>query len=113
MLDVSVREKDGIVVLDVRGRLVFGHDGPTLVERVKQLVAAKQLSVLINLAEVTFIDSSGVGELVASLSSVKKAGGTLKAFGAPPLVRDVLRIVRVTTIIDVYDTEPEALASFA
>jgi len=82
MLDVSVRENERVVVLDVRGRLVLGHDGQTLVERVKQLVAARQLNVLVNLAEVTFIDSSGVGELVASLSSVKKAGGTLKAFGA-------------------------------
>src|SRR5262249_15927429 len=105
MLDVSSRERDGITILDGRGRLAFGQHGPTRVGRVKELVGGQKVKVALNLAEVTFIDSSGVGELVASLSSVKKAGGTLKAFGPAPFVRDVLRIVRVSTILDIHDTE--------
>jgi anti-sigma B factor antagonist len=113
MLSIDVREKDGIAVVDVSGRLVLGPEGQDLLQRVKQLIAERRLKILVNFAGLTFIDSCGVGELVASLSSVKKNGGVMKLAGPTALVRDVLRVVRVPTIIDVYDSESEALTSFA
>ena len=67
---------------------------------------------MLNAQEVSVIDSSGVGDLVASFSLVKKAGGSLKVAGPSQFVRDVLRIARIPTMIEVYDTEEAALKSF-
>jgi anti-sigma B factor antagonist len=113
MLSIKQRENNGVVLLDLSGRLVFGPEGQTLAQVVKQLVAEGKKRVVANLAGITYIDSSGVGELVAGFSTMKKSGGNLKLCALPPLVRDVLRIVRVLTMIDAYETEQQALASYS
>jgi anti-sigma B factor antagonist len=112
MLSIDERENDGVTILELTGRLVFGADSQSLNQLVKRLVAERKTRILVNLAGISFIDSCGVGELVASLSTVKKSDGVLKAAAPTAIVREVLRIVRVTKIIDIYNTEAEALASF-
>jgi anti-sigma B factor antagonist len=113
MLSIDEREKNGVTILDLNGRLVFGPDSQTLNQQVKRLVAQQKTRILVNLSGISFIDSCGVGELVASLSTVKKSDGVLKAAAPTSMVKEVLRIVRVTKIIDIYNTEEEALASFS
>jgi anti-sigma B factor antagonist len=112
MLDIEIRDVGGITVLDLSGSLVLGREPQSLSHRIKQLVADQRLSLLLNAQAVSVIDSSGVGDLVASFTLVKKAGGSLKVSGPSPFVRDVLRIARIPTMIEVFDTEEAALKSF-
>src|SRR5262245_19075041 len=113
MLEIKTREVGGVTVLDLSGALMLGRGFASLGDRIKQLVDEQRLRVLLNLQEVSVIDSSGVGDLVAGFSLVKKAGGSLKLARPGQVVRDVLRIARITTIIEVYDTEEAALQAFA
>lgn len=112
-LRIDTRDADGVAVLELSGDLVFGPTSHSLAQHIKQLVASNQNRVLVNLDGVTFIDSCGVGELIAGFTSVRKSGGVLKVSGANDRVGEVLRIVRVPVIMDVFDTEEEALAAFA
>ena len=88
-------------------------DLESLSQRVRQLVAEQRLNVVVNVQGLSVIDSSGVGELVASFSTLKRAGGALKVAGPTKLVQDVLRIARIPTIIEVYDTEEAAVNAFS
>src|SRR5262245_3420428 len=112
MLEITTRIVGGIIVLDVSGSLLLGRGLDSLSQTVNQLVAQQRLNVVVNLQKVSVIDSSGVGDLVASFSLVKKAGGNLKLAGPSHLVRDVFRIARIPTIIEVYDSEEAALKTF-
>lgn len=110
---MNVREANGVTVLDLSGRFSNGHEGQAVSQMIKQLVTQNKSRILVNLADVNYIDSYGVGELVAGFSSTKKNGGMLKIAGPNGMVREVLRLVRLPTIVDVFDNEPAALASFA
>jgi anti-sigma B factor antagonist len=92
--------------------LTLGLESLSLAERVQQLVKEQKTSILVNLEQLTFIDSNGVGELIASLTTVRKVGGRLKLAGPKDQVLKVLQIVRVPQVVELYDTEQEALASF-
>src|SRR5262245_23300719 len=105
MLSIDERQADGVTVLDLKGRLVFGPEGQTFSQRIKQLVADTQVNLIVNMADVTFIDSCGVGELVSGFSTAKKQHGSLKLVAPTAMVREVLRIMRVSKIIDICDTE--------
>ena len=113
MLEIKTRDVGGVTVLDLIGSLVLGREPQSLSHRIKQIVAEQRLNVLLNAQDISIIDSSGVGDLVASFTLVKKAGGALKLAGPSPFVRDVLRIARIPTMIEVFDTEEAALKSFA
>jgi anti-sigma B factor antagonist len=110
---VNAREVNGVTVLDLSGRFANGHEGPAVSQTIKQLVSENKSRILVNLAGVNYIDSYGVGELVAGFSSTKKGGGMLKISSPTGMVREVLRLVRLPTIVDVFDNEAAALASFA
>ena len=110
---IDSRKQNDVTILTPSGALMAGLQTQSLAQHVKQLIAgggAQQ--VLIQLSDVSMIDSAGVGELISSFTSVKKSGGVLKLCGANDRVGEVLRIVRLPTIIEVYETEGEALASF-
>jgi anti-sigma B factor antagonist len=111
-LEAKSRESGGVTVVDVIGRLVFGPESRTLNQAVKQLVADGKTQVLLNLQQVTFIDSCGVGEIVAAFSTVKKSGGHLKLCSPTKMVGEVLRLVRVPTLVESFDSETDALAAF-
>lgn len=110
---IDTRRADGVTVLDLSGDLTFGPTSHSLAQHIRELVADQQARILVNLADVKFIDSCGVGELISGFTSVKKSGGVLKVSGAGDRVSEVLRIVRLPLVIEVFDTEAEALASFA
>lgn len=112
MLTIDLREKDGVTILDLNGRLVFGPEAQSLSQRVRQLVADGKAQLLVNMSGVTFIDSCGVGELIAGFTTASKSNGTLKLTSPIPLVAEVLRIVRVPKIVEIFEAEEQALASF-
>jgi anti-sigma B factor antagonist len=113
MLEIKTKDIGEITVLDLTGALLLGRGAASLSHQVQQLIARQRLKIVLNAKEVSVIDSSGVGDLVASYSLVKKIGGTLKIANPTKFVADVLRIARLPTIIEVYETEEAALNSFS
>ena len=113
MLEVKTRDIGEVTVLDLSGALLLGRGVDSLSQHVQQLVARQRLNIVLNAKEISVIDSSGVGDLVAGFSLVKKSGGVLKIANPTKFVADVLRIARLPTLIEVYDTEEAALKSFA
>jgi anti-anti-sigma factor len=113
MLRIEARSHDNVTILTLSGLLTSGIGCQSLAQHVKHLATAGLPRVLVQLNDVSLIDSAGVGELISSFTCVKKSGGVLKVCGANDRVGEVLRIVRLPAIIDVYAGEAEALASFA
>lgn len=111
-LTIGTRNVDGVVILDLAGKIILGEECSFLREHVKQLLANHQNRILLNLAEVSFIDSTGVGTLVSIFSSVKRQGGHLKLCQISRRFEQTLQITRLFTVFEFYDGEDEALASF-
>ncbi|MGD0646781.1 MAG: STAS domain-containing protein, partial [Acidobacteriaceae bacterium] len=95
------------------GKITLGEGGVTLRDEVRKLVAAGQKKIVLNLADVNYIDSSGLGELVSAYTAVKNAGGELKLLNLTSKVRDLLVITKLVTVFDVKDDEASAVSSFA
>jgi len=110
-LKVTTRTKDGILVIDCIGRIVFGEESSLLRETVKQAVTENNRIVL-NLGEVTYIDSGGLGTLVALRITAQNAGSTIKLTNLTKRVGDVLQVTKLLTVFDVYNSEAEAIESF-
>ena len=110
-LKVATRVKDGILVVDCSGRIVFGDESSLLRETVKKAVTENNRIVL-NLGEVNYIDSGGLGTLVALRITAQNAGGAIKLTNLTKRVGDVLQITKLLTVFDVYNSEAEAVESF-
>ena len=111
-LKIGVRTlSDGIIVVDCAGRLVFGEETAALRDRVKALVA-QESRIILNLAEVTYIDSGGLGTLVALYTTARNAGGSIKLCRLTPRVGDLLQVTKLLTVFEVYGSEEDAVASF-
>ena len=102
---------DGIIVVDCVGRLVFGEETAALRDQVKALVSQGS-RIILNLADVTYIDSGGLGTLVALYTTARNAGGAIKLARLTPRVGDLLQVTKLVTVFDVYNTEEEAAQSF-
>jgi anti-sigma B factor antagonist len=112
MTQFTTRQRGGASVVDIKGKIVLGIGDVQLGETVRNLLSDGARNVLLNLADVTRIDSSGVGELASAYTAVSRAGGELKLANLPPKISDLLRITQLITVFDVYDSEDEAVASF-
>jgi len=99
--------------VDISGRIVLGEESAALRALIGDLVKNGQKKILLNLADVHYIDSAGLGHLVATFSSVRKQGGELKLLNLTNKVHDVLQITRLYTVFDVSDNEAAAIKSFA
>jgi anti-sigma B factor antagonist len=110
-LTLSTRTKDGILIMDCSGRIVFGDEAFLLRAEVKKLIPANK-KIILNLGEVNYIDSGGLGTLVGLHSSAQKAGGMIKLANLTQRVGDVLQITKLVTVFDVYNSEAEAIESF-
>ncbi|HXG69489.1 MAG TPA: STAS domain-containing protein [Gemmatimonadaceae bacterium] len=111
-LDVKERPVGSVTVLTVAGRLVIDDGERVLKERVTGLVAAGRANILLDLSQVRFIDSSGVGALASLLLHVVSRGGRLKLLSPSPRVDQVLRMTHVLHAFEIFDAEQAALASF-
>jgi anti-sigma B factor antagonist len=111
-MKITNREVDHVVILDIDGRIVLGNETETLRTAVRELVGKGKKKIILNLAGVDYIDSSGVGELVASFTAVRNAGGELKLLNLTQKVQDVLNVTKLYTVFDVKDDEFKAVKSF-
>ncbi len=111
-LKIDSREVAHVTILDVQGRIVLGPEIGDLRTAVRDLVAEGKKKIILNLAEVDYIDSSGVGELVGSFTTVRNAGGELKLLNLTQKVHDVLHVTKLYTVFDIKDDEFTAVKSF-
>ena len=111
-MQISERHVGDVAIIDLNGRLVLG-DGDTLLrDKVNSLVEQGLKHIIVNLSDVAYMDSAGLGELVRSYTTVTRRGGALKLLGLTKRVSDLLSITKLLTVFDSYDTEREAVASF-
>jgi len=108
----GVRQVDDITVIDLAGQIKLGEGSSVLRDTVKDLLAKGQKNILLNLGEVNYIDSSGVGELVSAFTSVRNRGGELKLLHLTKKIRDLLQIAKLYTVFEVLDDEATAIAAF-
>jgi anti-sigma B factor antagonist len=112
-LKMTNREVDGVSVVALDGRIVLGEESNALREKVKGLIAAGKKKIVLNMDNVTFIDSAGLGTLVAAHHSAKSQGAGLRLCHLGTKFQEVLQITKLMTVFDVYNTEAEAVASFS
>jgi anti-sigma B factor antagonist len=108
----TARDIRGITVVDVSGRITLGEGSAMLREMVKDMTGKGQIKIVLNLGDVTYIDSSGIGELVSGFTTVKNHGGELKLLNLTKKVHDLLQITKLYTVFDVHNDETSALGSF-
>ncbi len=111
-LKIDTREVAHVTILDVDGRIVLGEEIGLLRDAVRGLVANGTKKIILNLANVDYIDSSGVGELVGSFTTVRNAGGELKLMNLTQKVQDILHVTKLYTVFDIKDDEFTAVKSF-
>ena len=112
-LKMTDREVDGVSVVALDGRIVLGEESNALREKVKSLIAAGKKKIILNMDNITFIDSAGLGTLVAAHHSVKSQGASMRLCHLGSKFQEVLQITKLLTVFDVYNTEAEAVASFS
>ena len=112
-MKASTRQVDGITIVDLSGRITLGEGSVVLRDTIRDVVAAGNKKILLNLGDVTYIDSSGIGELVSSFTSVRNQGGELKLLNLTKKVLDLLQITKLYTVFDINDDEAQAVASFS
>jgi anti-sigma B factor antagonist len=109
---LSPRQVGDVIVVDVSGRITLGEGSSNLREGIRGLVTQGNKKILLNLGDVSYIDSSGIGELVSGFTSVTNQGGQLKLLNLTKRVRDLLQITKLYTVFEVYDEEAAAVRSF-
>ncbi len=109
---VTTRRVGDVSVLDVSGRITLGESSSILRESLRECAGARHPSVLLNLEEVNYIDSSGIGELVSGYTNIRDAGGQLKLLNLTKRVKDLLQITKLYTVFEVFDDEAAAIQSF-
>ena len=111
-MKTSSRKVDGVTIVDLSGRITLGEGSVVLRDTVKDISSKGDKKILLNLGDVTYIDSSGIGELVSAYTSVRNAGGELKLLNLTKKVHDLLQITKLYTVFDISDDEASAIASF-
>jgi anti-sigma B factor antagonist len=111
-LSIASRELDGVSVLDLNGRITLGEGSVQLREAIRDLISKGQRNILLNLGDVNYIDSSGLGELVSAYTTSKNQGASLKLLSLTKKVKDVLQLTKLYTVFDIYDDETSAIASY-
>jgi len=111
-MTVSTRQVDGVTIVDLSGRITLDEGSTLLRDTIKQLASQGQKHVLLNLSEVHYIDSSGIGELVSAFTTMRDQGGELKLLNLTRKVHDLIQITKLHTVFDIKDDEASAIASF-
>jgi len=112
-LKMKTREANGVTIIDLSGQITLGEASASLRDEVRDQLGHGSDKIVLNLGEVTYIDSAGLGELTGSYTSVKNRGGALKLLHLTKRVHDLMQITKLYTVFDVYDDEKQAVASFA
>ncbi|HPA64360.1 MAG TPA: STAS domain-containing protein [Spirochaetota bacterium] len=110
-MEINRRESADIVVLDISGEIDL-YNAPEIKDTINQLIEDQKYNVIINLEKVSYIDSSGIGSLISSLSSLKKYQGGLKIINVYASVRKVFELTKLTSFFEIFDSESDAVSSF-
>jgi len=111
-MKASTRQQQDVTIVDLSGQIKLGEGSAVLRDTVKDLLGKGRKKILLNLADINYIDSSGVGELVSAFTSVRNQGGELKLLHLTKKVHDILQITKLYIVFDVRDNETAALAAF-
>ena len=111
-MKATIRQVDSVIVIDVSGRITLGEGCAQLRELIRDQLSKGNKQILLNLANVTYIDSSGIGELVSAFTAVSNQGGQLKLLNLTKKVHDLLQITKLYTVFDIHDDEAKGIASF-
>ena len=111
-MKASTRQLDDVTIVDLSGRITLGEGSVVLRDTIRDEVAQGHKKILLNLGDVTYIDSSGIGELVSAFTSVRNQGGELKLLNLTKKVHDLLQITKLYTVFDVKDDEASAVKAF-
>src|SRR3978361_2388560 len=111
-MKISTRQGDGITILDLSGRITLGEGSVTLRDAVRDVQSKRATNILLNLGDISYIDSSGIGELVSAFTTVKNSGGELKLLNLTKKVHDLLQITKLYTVFDIKDDEATAISAF-
>jgi len=111
-LYIVEKKVDGVLLLDLRGRITLGNETESLRNKVKQALEAGYAHILLDLGEITYIDSVGLSTLIAGYTSARKAGGNLKLLHLPRGVHQLLQITRLSTVFEIYEDLEAARQSF-
>jgi anti-sigma B factor antagonist len=106
------RDVNGVTVLEIEGRIVLGEESNAFREKVKSLLAAGKKKIVLNLSNVSYIDSAGLGTLVATFHSARAQGATLKLSHLGAKFKEVLQVTKLMTVFDTYENEGAAVQSF-
>ena len=112
-LHTTHRDAGTVTVVDISGRITLGDGSAMLRKKIRELLEEKRNHILLNLADVDYIDSSGIGELVSGYTAVKSRGGELKLLHLTKKVHDLIQITKLYTVFDVHSDEATALRSFS
>jgi anti-sigma B factor antagonist len=112
-MKMAVQEKGGVSVIVISGKLTMGEGASALRNKICELAEGGSAWILLNVADVTYIDSSGIGELVAAHATVANAGGDMKLLSLAKRVHDLLKITKLYTVFEVFEDEASAIRSFA
>ena len=111
-MKIEKRNKNNVVILDLKGKILIGDGIDELRAEINQLLANKETKILLNFQEVPYLDSTGLGEVVRSYTSVKNAGGSIKIVYLTNKVRDLLSVTKLITVFETFEDETQAIASF-
>ncbi len=111
-LEISVRRVENVAVVDLQGRITLGEASGRLRDTIKDLVTNNGKDILLNLTDVSYIDSSGLGELVGAFATVSNRGGRLRLLGLQPRVHELMHITKLYSVFEIFDTEAAAVRSF-
>ena len=112
-MKASNRQVDGVAVVDMSGRITLGEGSVVLRDTIRDLIGKGQKKILLNLGDVTYIDCSGIGELVSAFTAVRREGGELKLLNLTKKVHDLLQITKLYTVFDIKDDEAAAIKAFS
>ena len=111
-MDVEERQLGDVVVLDLNGRLTLGDNSLRLKDKINSVLQDGSLNILLNLGDVSYIDSGGLGQLISSFKGVERENGRLKLFNLGKKSKELMAMTKLVTVFDTFETEHEALASF-
>ena len=111
-MTITERKSGDVIVLDVDGKILLGEGDVQMKRKIDELIERKETKLLLNLANVPYMDSGGLGEIVRSYTTVRRAGGELKLLNATKRISDLLTITKLITVFEIYEEEGEAVKSF-
>ena len=112
-MQIAERQSGSVTVLDLSGKVTLGEDSTLLKDKLQSLLHQGKKNVIFNLAQVSYVDSAGLGALVSAYTTVTREGGSLKLVNVTKRLQDLLSITKLLTVFETFDSEDEALRSFS